>query len=110
MGKQTIVSITMALGISLLVIFIISLAAAPVNAASSGKYGNENYDSYARGYKEGHHKGYVDGFNDGVNGKDPRVFIMIYYGPDSGYTGGHFNGYRDGYGKGYTAGKKLPVR
>jgi hypothetical protein len=41
------------------------------------------------------------------NTKDPHMFIMIYYGPDSGYKGGYFNGYRDGYGNGYSAGKMI---
>jgi len=107
MGKQKFGNKGKILGIFLLVLFIVSLAAAPVSAAFSTKYGYEKYDSYDRGYREGYYTGYSDGFKDGIAGKDPKVFIMIYYGPDSGYTGGHFNGYKAGYGEGYTAGKKL---
>lgn len=87
----------------MLVFFIASLTTASVNAASSGKNVKGNYDSYSHGYKNEYHKGYIAGFRDGAACKDLRVFIMIYYGPDSGYKGGYFNGFRDGYGKGYTA-------
>lgn len=109
MGKQTFDNMRKTLGILLLVLFIASLAAESVSAVSSVKYGSEKYDSYVRGYAEGYYKGYNDGFKDGTTGKDPRMFIMIYYGPDSGYNGGYFNGYKAGYGIGYTAGKKSDI-
>jgi hypothetical protein len=48
-----------------------------------------------QGYKNESHKGYIDGFKDSTACKEPRTFIMIYYGPDTGYKGGYFNGYRD---------------
>jgi hypothetical protein len=38
-------------------------------------------------------KGYNAEFTDGISGKDPRMFIMIYYGPNSGCEGGYFNGF-----------------
>lgn len=88
MSKQIFGNRRKMLGIFLLVLFIISVAAASVSAASSGKHGNEKSDSYARGYKDGLRKGHNDGLRDGITGKDPRMFIMIYYGPDSGYDGG----------------------
>jgi len=47
-----------------------------------GKY-KENFDTYAHGYKNGYHKEYIDGFKDSAVCKDPRIFIMIYYGPET---------------------------
>jgi hypothetical protein len=47
-----------------------------------GKY-KENYCTYAHGYKNGYHKEYIDGVKDGAACKNPRIFIMIYYGPDT---------------------------
>lgn len=107
MGRQKFGSTGKALAILCLVLFTVSLAAAPVNAASSTKQGDEIYDSYTQGYRDGYYKGYSDGFKEGLAGKDPRAFIMIYYGPDSGYEGGYFNGYKAGYGEGYAAGKRI---
>lgn len=107
MREKALGNIRKPLGIFLLVLFIISLSAISVSAASSGKYGSDKSDSYVRGYKDGLRKGYNDGFKDGITGKDPRMSIMIYYGPDSGYRGGYFKGYKEGYEQGYTFGKKI---
>ncbi len=107
MGKQISDRTRKTSGILLLVLFVSSLATSSVNVAASVKYGDKNSDIYACGYRAGYFKGYNAGFTDRVSGKDPKMFITIYYGPNSGYKGGYFNGFRDGYDVGYNAGKKL---
>ncbi len=106
MGKQIYERIRKTLSVLLLFLCVASLAATSISAAAS-VYGDKSDDSYTRGYWEGYSKGYNTGFTDGIAGKSPRMFLMIYYGPDSGYNGGYYNGFRDGYGAGYNAGRKL---